>query len=283
MIIYKLSSPSSKSYIGQTKRGIDLRWHEHITAWKRWIKRNRPRKSYITKLYYAFDKYDPSLWTISVIFESNIESEIDSKEDEFILEYNSINNGYNTQRGGQGWHGGTISEEHCNNISNGRKLYWDTLEGQARKLELSRKFKENNPSEKLKGKVAWNRGKIGFLKHSDETKAFISATHKGIPKSSEHIQKIHQTKIKQWADPEIRKILESKMNRIGMTGKTQSDLQKQRASEANSDTWLVTHPDGKQETITNLNKFCKEHNLRSSNFATWGHTKGYTATKINSV
>jgi hypothetical protein len=41
--------------------------------------------------------------------------------------------------------------------------------------------------------------------------------------------------------------------------------------------WVVTHPDGKKETIRNLNKFCKEHGLSQS--AMVGVSKNYKNTK----
>ena len=60
MIIYKLTSPSNKIYIGQTKTTLEERLHKHITLWKRLSKTKDYKKS-CTKLYYAFDKYNPEI------------------------------------------------------------------------------------------------------------------------------------------------------------------------------------------------------------------------------
>ena len=44
--------------------------------------------------------------------------------------------------------------------------------------------------------------------------------------------------------------------------------------------WKVTHPDGREEIMIGIAKFCKEHNLHQGNLSHYGHTKGYKASKI---
>jgi hypothetical protein len=67
---------------------------------------------------------------------------------------------------------------------------------------------------------------------------------------------------------------------ISNTGKIKSQKTKDLIAEKLATTWEITFLDGHKEKITNLRQFCKNHNLKDSNFYTWGHTKGYRATKI---
>lgn len=46
--------------------------------------------------------------------------------------------------------------------------------------------------------------------------------------------------------------------------------------------WKITHPDGTVEIITNLAKFCREHNLSNGNLGA-GKSKGYTAECLGKV
>jgi len=56
-----------------------------------------------------------------------------------------------------------------------------------------------------------------------------------------------------------------------------SNLPKQNMS---SKVWHVTHPDGTEETITNLSLFCKKHGLSQGNLSRYGKTKNFQATCI---
>lgn len=47
--------------------------------------------------------------------------------------------------------------------------------------------------------------------------------------------------------------------------RTQSDFQKSQASKSLSKKWLITFPDGHQETIINLKEFCTNNNLDQGN------------------
>ena len=59
---------------------------------------------------------------------------------------------------------------------------------------------------------------------------------------------------------------------------------RQKMSDANAKDWIITYPNGKEELITNLNKFCREnpYGLQVSHFAKVAqgkqkHHKGYKA------
>lgn len=102
--------------------------------------------------------------------------------------------------------------------------------------------------------------------------------------SSEHAAKIATAKKKQWElrpEEEKQKHIEclrrNTPNRRGH--KYGSDFGK-KLSKAQSYTWIVTHPDGKDEIVTNLKDWCEQHNikrsgLKNSLYTKWKNHKGY--------
>lgn len=87
------------------------------------------------------------------------------------------------------------------------------------------------------------------------------AAIKGKKQSVEHVEK--------------RKMVGEKnpmFGRIGdkhpLYGKPTSDMQKQRTSEANSKSFIITYPDGSEKTITNLRQFALDHGLDPANLGT---------------
>jgi group I intron endonuclease len=89
--IYRLVSPSGKSYIGQSKH-INKRINDH----KRKTKKNPSQ----TKLFYALKKYGFENFSVEILEICDI-SELDDREKFWIKEYNSVHNGYNCDFGGQ--------------------------------------------------------------------------------------------------------------------------------------------------------------------------------------
>lgn len=86
------------------------------------------------------------------------------------------------------------------------------------------------------------------------------AAIKGRKQSAEHVAK--------------RKVCGERNAMFGKTGekhhrygKTNTELQKQRTSEANSKSYIITHPDGTKEHITNLRQFALKHNLDPGNLS----------------
>jgi group I intron endonuclease len=94
-IIYCLTSPEGKSYIGQTERTFDIRWAEHV----------RDAKTGETKcraINAALRKYGVDNFTKEILLITNA-SFIDYYERLFIATYNTIApNGYNLRDGGDG-------------------------------------------------------------------------------------------------------------------------------------------------------------------------------------
>jgi len=124
MIIYRLISPSKKSYIGKTSIGFEKRLTSHIKNYL-YAKKNN-KKSNHRKLYYAFNKYNPPIlqnkslnpnWKIEILYSCLNLEELNEKEKFFIKYYDSINHGYNITEGGDGINGGKkLSESHKKNI-----------------------------------------------------------------------------------------------------------------------------------------------------------------------
>ncbi len=104
MIIYLFSFPNGKHYVGRTKNSFKQRCTEH---------KNRIGKKH-HPLYHAFEKYGWDTVKKQVIYEGTTHEDLVEKELEYILKFDSINNGYNltlnTEIGGDNWQGreGTI-------------------------------------------------------------------------------------------------------------------------------------------------------------------------------
>lgn len=93
-IIYKHTSPSGKSYIGQTKYSIEERLKGHLVDCKNGSERH---------FHQAIRKYGIENFT-SEILEENIETqnEADLKETYYIQKFDSFRNGYNMTEEGKG-------------------------------------------------------------------------------------------------------------------------------------------------------------------------------------
>jgi hypothetical protein len=274
VIVYKLSSPSGKIYVGQTiQEQIDIRFRQHVQSWKRWIKIGRPRRFNCTKLYYAFDTYPPEDWSHEILFISNDRDEINDAEIRLISEYDSVENGYNIMLGGQaGWRGLKLDDDHKKAIGTSRDAYWLTEEGQAWKKELSERLTKNNPgAEYRRGKASWNRGKKMRKEHKEKMDAGAKEWWNSPQGMAEKERKAD------WAREQAKK----------NTGRKYTPEQLERRSKqspTNLKTWEVIHPDGKVEIVTNIAQFFREQNMdsksASAKISSSGKYKGYTAKKI---
>jgi len=88
-IIYRVTSPSGKSYIGQTKRSFEKRWSEHISC---------PGSCIL--LENAIKKYGMDKMALEILVEVS-DHLLDDYEHRFIAMYATIEpNGYNIRSGG---------------------------------------------------------------------------------------------------------------------------------------------------------------------------------------
>lgn len=87
--IYKLTSPSGKSYVGQTK----------IEPEKRWLRGKGYRTS--SAIYNAIKKYGWDNFNKEILLENLTREEANFYEEKYINEMNTLSpNGYNLQKGG---------------------------------------------------------------------------------------------------------------------------------------------------------------------------------------
>lgn len=151
--IYKITSPSGKSYIGQTVIPIHQRISQHA---------KRPNSILI---YNAIKKYGLENMEWETL-ESNIpEPNLNKQETYYIKRYNSIYpNGYNLKEGGS-----------------------QTRHNEKSKAKLSKA--NSGPNNPMYGKTG-EKSPVFGRKHSKETKEKIGAAHKGKIISEETRQKM---------------------------------------------------------------------------------------------
>lgn len=165
MIVYRLISPSGKSYIGLTSKKLSFRLRDHI--YKCNLNRGCP------KLRSAFAKYPPNMWYNEVLYETNNTELAKQEEKEFIKIFDSIENGYNILPGGD-----------VNTL--GRKL---TNE---HKLKISQGLKGRIVTKTTKDKISQqNKGKI----RTEETKEKLRFAKIGITPSIETRKKMSLSQI----------------------------------------------------------------------------------------
>ena len=94
--IYKITClKNNKLYIGQTTKTIEWRFEKHLYD---------AEKSKNPRLHFqrAIKKYGKDAFKIEKIDEAKNQNELNEKEKYWIKFYNSIENGYNTDEGGEG-------------------------------------------------------------------------------------------------------------------------------------------------------------------------------------
>lgn len=124
--------------------------------------------------------------------------------------------------------------------------------------------------------LAW-KGLSGIIgKEELLHELFVLAGKKGKHPGSHHKPNLGR----KWSD-------EYKQNMsIICKGIKKTQEHKNKISESKSRNWLITTPDGIKVTISNLEKYCKENNLRSSKMycvasKTRKHHKGYVCERAS--
>ena len=180
--IYKITSPSGRVYIGQSK---DIH--------KRWGYYKRMKCESQKLIYYSFCKYGVDNHIFEVIHVCD-KSELDLLEKKYVLDFNSVEEGLNIRYGGKN---GEISEQQKKQIS-------EKLLGHKRTVESRVK-----QSETIKIKGTWNKGLTGYFsdeslrkigeRHSKESYEKIAEKLRGIAHSDEHKLKNSEGVKKSWA------------------------------------------------------------------------------------
>lgn len=158
--IYKITNPKGKVYIGQS---IDIQ--------RRFKEYKKLRCKQQLKLYNSLLKYRPDKHSFEILELCNVR-ELNKKEIEWGIKFNSVENGLNLSLG-------------SNNSIRHTSVY--------------RKISESN-----KGRTAWNKGLKGLYR-TEETKKKISTALTGRKHSEETKLKISKTKRNQGIQPPSQK------------------------------------------------------------------------------
>jgi group I intron endonuclease len=192
MIIYKcVNKITGKVYIGQTVKDLASRINQHIKL----SKRNAKSKFHKALLSYGEFNFD---WNI--IDTASSKAELNQLEIKYIIEYNSIENGYNMVEGGTG--GYNEFAVSTNRLKKGK--HWDEiystkgLEKMIKSKEKSSNFlinynKNLSKEEKIRRAKLGNKARTNKgYKHSDVTKEKISISNKNKVVTLEQRKKISE-------------------------------------------------------------------------------------------
>lgn len=139
--------------------------------------------------------------------------------------------------------------------------------------------RKNNGTGILRNLTDGGDGSSGVVISDEWRKKQSESQPKRFGKDNPFFNKKHSEETK-------RRMSEKKLGKNHhMWGKKQSDLTKIRKVEKISRQWIVTFPDGHQEVITNMKKFCRDKGLRSSGLynVAYGNQKschGYKCQKM---
>lgn len=153
MIIYKITNQiNKKTYIGQTVRSLTERWNEHLKMASTQDKR---------QLYCAMRKYGKENFTIEEIAKASSIDELNKLEQEYIVKYDSYNNGYNMTDGGE------LNPMHSSKAkaSHDSKMRSPEIRKQI-SISMLEHFKTNPVSSETRAKLAAHRKQYCFI-HKD--------------------------------------------------------------------------------------------------------------------
>lgn len=119
--VYKLTSPSGKSYIGITSKGLAARWRQHRANAKKG--RGVVNGDECCALYPAMRKYGSVSFVVDELAQSDSWEELCAMEQEQIAAYGTLSpGGYNLTIGGDGATGAVVSEASRLRMSAAQRL-----------------------------------------------------------------------------------------------------------------------------------------------------------------
>ena len=175
-IIYKYTSPSGKSYIGQTIHP-HRRHLQHINCSK--DQSTLPFHLALKKYGAENMKYEV-LATVDIDDEVEFHKRLDFLERFYIRKFDTYRNGYNLTEGGGGTSGLVMSEETRNLLSSQRKGVKKSEEHRKHMSEAQKGVSKNPKSVELQRQTMLDKYKNGYVNPrtghtaSDETKKKIS-------------------------------------------------------------------------------------------------------------
>lgn len=139
---------NGKVYVGQTTKTTSQRWQTHLKHTK--------RRTSLQKITLAIIEFGPDAFTISEVCQSCCAEDLDNREREAIIFYDSINNGYNVESGGRRKF--KVAESSKNKL---REAWTEERKRQFRESQAGTTFSDErraNISKAKKGKPAKNKG-----------------------------------------------------------------------------------------------------------------------------
>ena len=168
MIVYLLTSPSGKRYVGQTIQSMDARWSRHVQA--------AMTGKWEFPIHRAIRKHGADGWTRQIIWTCDSQEHMDLMEGHFI----AVMGDYNATLGGDS--PGKLTEETRDKMSASAKKAWSE-NPRTHTEEAKRRVGDANRGRIMPPKSAATKEKLRKAqtgkKLSDETKAKISARMQG--------------------------------------------------------------------------------------------------------
>jgi group I intron endonuclease len=229
--LYKLTSPTGKSYIGISLKAMESRWSKHV---------EHALGKRTGALYNALRKYGPDSFTRMVLAEEENWDRLCDMEVQAIREHGTKTpNGYNMTDGGEG-HVGPMTTEARANVSIAQKKRYQRQDQRDRLLEVGRIAREASHQRRLARQAVKRAKSAEYLSSpafkqfhgnlvrsalarpeiraklmecararagNTEWRAKISATKTGQkigPCSEQRKQRIAEARRREWADPVMR-------------------------------------------------------------------------------
>jgi hypothetical protein len=162
-LIYCISFPNGKKYIGQTTKTVEERINQHISV-------SRSNGQYL--LSKAIKKYGESNFNYEVIDEAYNKYQLDILEISYIIYYNSHyikGKGYNMTDGGEGVCGYIHTEESKNIMSTKSKQYYSNNSiRELKSIEVKKYFENQENRNRLS-----EQQKIYFIKNPEAKEYFL--------------------------------------------------------------------------------------------------------------
>ncbi len=259
--IYKITNKiNGKSYVGFTK-DVKKRMRMHRYDGNKLVPKFAVHK--------AIKKYGWDTFDVSVLAGTpDKRYALEFLEPMYIAQFNCLGEGYNLTRGGEG-----TAEIVRKPLTTEQKLRISTKTKEAMwRPDVRRRQLDNTPPITPERIEAVRQAHLG-TKASAETRRKQSLAHKGKIISETQKLQIGVAQTERFKDPAEREKV-----RQWVTGLKRSEESKEKNRQAHlgkrhtqefalrrSKSYVMTKPDGTEETVVNLAKYCREHGLAYSN------------------
>lgn len=141
-IVYRITNKlNGKSYVGQTRRSLEIRWKYHVA--------DALRRRTDMMISRAIFKHGVENFSVEIL-EECVDEDLNETEKKWILELGTYGNGYNLTQGGEGTSGFVFSEES-------RKKMSEKAKARGVSAEVIEKVAQSNRGRKLSTDQLANR------------------------------------------------------------------------------------------------------------------------------